>query len=333
MALAPNTAQDTASAEPPGSSQRAGWALGCGLALLLAGLAGWQIIERGHSGTPLVFSLLATTLLFLPYTLFGLTNLPQRLRPRLSRHAAALPLAAAALLVPYLIYGLGTGTLSLTNLAIIAAFVMVPTAIVLATRKAAPAAGAIIAVLAIWLPFDFRWVQGLWTWPEGLGAYGLSTVLAVDVALLLFVAYLGTENVGYRLRWTRLDARVIVENTGTFALIAIPLGLAIGFIAFEPRNSGALSAIGAFLAIFMFIALPEEFLFRGLIQNFFEQRWGKNAATLGAAALIFGASHLNNGGFPNVKYFILATIAGVVYGRAFRQSGGPDGGRHRARTR
>ena len=102
MALAPNTAQDTASAEPPGSSQRAGWALGCGLALLLAGLAGWQIIERGHSGTPLVFSLLATTLLFLPYTLFGLTNLPQRLRPRLSRHAAALPLAAAALLVPYL---------------------------------------------------------------------------------------------------------------------------------------------------------------------------------------------------------------------------------------
>jgi membrane protease YdiL (CAAX protease family) len=39
------------------------------------------------------------------------------------------------------------------------------------------------------------------------------------------------------------------------------------------------------------------------------------------AALVFGAAHLDNGGFPNLRYALLATLAGVFYGRAFRQGG------------
>jgi len=39
-------------------------------------------------------------------------------------------------------------------------------------------------------------------------------------------------------------------------------------------------------------------------------------------ALIFGASHLNNGPSPDWRYFLLATIAGIFYGRAYLQSGG-----------
>jgi membrane protease YdiL (CAAX protease family) len=39
------------------------------------------------------------------------------------------------------------------------------------------------------------------------------------------------------------------------------------------------------------------------------------------AAFVFGAAHLNNGGWPNLRYALLATLAGVFYGRAFRQGG------------
>jgi CAAX protease family protein len=42
------------------------------------------------------------------------------------------------------------------------------------------------------------------------------------------------------------------------------------------------------------------------------------ALTLGA--LIFGLSHLNNGTeLPNYKYFVMATLAGVFYGNAWRR--------------
>ncbi len=73
--------------------------------------------------------------------------------------------------------------------------------------------------------------------------------------------------------------------------------------------------------IFLFIALPEEILFRGVIHRYLERvlRWSP-LATLILSSVIFGAAHLNNP--PNVGYyFILATIAGIFYGRTFVRTG------------
>ena len=74
--------------------------------------------------------------------------------------------------------------------------------------------------------------------------------------------------------------------------------------------------------IFVGTALPEEILFRSLIQNLLMLRFGSNNRTLLAAALIFGCAHLNNGPqpLPNWRYMILATIAGLAYGAVFRKA-------------
>jgi membrane protease YdiL (CAAX protease family) len=74
--------------------------------------------------------------------------------------------------------------------------------------------------------------------------------------------------------------------------------------------------------IFVGTALPEEILFRALIQNLLMLRFGSNNRTLFLAALIFGSAHLNNGPqpLPNWRYMILATIAGIAYGAVFRKS-------------
>src|SRR5262249_1750681 len=70
-----------------------------------------------------------------------------------------------------------------------------------------------------------------------------------------------------------------------------------------------------FLGIFLFTAIPEELLFRGLIQNWLERVTGSRLVGLVIAAIVFGASHLNNGPpLPNYKYFFLASIAGFFYG-------------------
>jgi membrane protease YdiL (CAAX protease family) len=74
--------------------------------------------------------------------------------------------------------------------------------------------------------------------------------------------------------------------------------------------------------IFAGTALPEEILFRAMIQNLLMQRFGSGMRTLILAAFIFGAAHLDNGpqALPNWRYFILATIAGFAYGRVFQRS-------------
>jgi membrane protease YdiL (CAAX protease family) len=77
-----------------------------------------------------------------------------------------------------------------------------------------------------------------------------------------------------------------------------------------------------FLLILVATALPEEILFRALIQNSLMRKLGFTNRTLLLAALIFGCSHLNNGPgpLPNWRYAIMATIAGFAYGKVFEKS-------------
>src|SRR5205814_3081477 len=101
------------------------------------------------------------------------------------------------------------------------------------------------------------------------------------------------------------------------------LGIAIGFIPpLHLPTAGAQRMTTAVAIIFAGTALPEEILFRSLIQNLLMQRLGPGAATLLLSSLIFGCAHLNNGPQPgpNWRYMILATIAGVAYGRVFQKA-------------
>jgi CAAX protease family protein len=255
---------------------------------------------------------LALAFLFVPYMLYGLT------KARAPRSLAWAP----ALLVPYLLYALGTGTFDGLVLARLAGYVALPTLLVSFSReRKGPGPFDLLAILAIWLPFDLSLLTGIWTWPEPTGAPFFQTVLAVDLALFLFVVRRGLDGVGYRFALSRRHAVVVLVNLVSFSVIAIPLGLTIGFLRYDPRPSDALGILRAFLATFVFIGIPEELLFRGLIQNVLEQWWGKGWLSLAVAALVFGAAHLDNGGFPNLRYALLAALAGVFYGRAFRQGG------------
>jgi len=69
-------------------------------------------------------------------------------------------------------------------------------------------------------------------------------------------------------------------------------------------------------------ALPEEILFRSLIQNLIQLRFGASWRTLLAASLIFGCAHLITVRSPcrTGANMILATIAGVAYGMVFQRS-------------
>lgn len=113
-----------------------------------------------------------------------------------------------------------------------------------------------------------------------------------------------------------------------YFLFSIPIigvvAWSIGFV--RPRDvsfSGktALVAVGTFLGMLWVTALAEEFFFRGLLQQWMQKMTGSLVWGIAITSCLFGAAHLPMRGFPNVKFALVATIAGVFYGLAYARSG------------
>ena len=154
-------------------------------------------------------------------------------------------------------------------------------------------------------------------WPYGQLA-ALPKLYVADVALYLYLVVRRLEGVGYSFV-PRLDALLIGLREWAFFLpIGIGLGLGIGFIQFHPRLLSGWSVVIAVLATVLFVAIPEELFFRGILQNLLETRVGRQIALV-VTSILFGLAHFNKGARLNWRYVLLAAIAGVFYGRAWRQ--------------
>jgi membrane protease YdiL (CAAX protease family) len=76
-----------------------------------------------------------------------------------------------------------------------------------------------------------------------------------------------------------------------------------------------------FIGIYLTVAIPEELLFRGILQNLLVRSIHKGPRGLYGlliASVVFGASHLHHAPVPNWRYAILATLAGIFYGNVYR---------------
>jgi membrane protease YdiL (CAAX protease family) len=167
---------------------------------------------------------------------------------------------------------------------------------------------------AVGLPVEFHLIDAAFPHP---GLTSLSKLLLVDSALYSFLVIRRVNGVGYDFRPKLSDVLTGLRELFFFAPIVIGLGLALHFIT---PHGGMPSSGTAFLAVLItlfFVAIPEELFFRGLVQNLLEPILGR-AGALCVSAVIFGASHFNKPLPFNWRYVLLATIAGVFYGRAWR---------------
>jgi len=104
-----------------------------------------------------------------------------------------------------------------------------------------------------------------------------------------------------------------------FTPLVLTLGLALGFIHPHANFPQVGMAVLRWVGIFFFTALPEELFFRGWVQNLLERRVGRWTALV-IASVLFGLSHFNKrSAHFNWRYVLLATIAGIFYGRAWRE--------------
>jgi hypothetical protein len=150
-------------------------------------------------------------------------------------------------------------------------------------------------------------------------AYGIAILLG----LLLFLGFRSFPDLKYNLPQTRSDWWLPLAGFAAVAPVLILVGVAIGFIPaphWPVKSGGAMTAAAG--VILIGTALPEEILFRSLIQNLLMLRFGAGMRSLLVSSFIFGCAHLNNGpqALPNWRYMILATIAGFAYGRVFQRA-------------
>lgn len=181
-----------------------------------------------------------------------------------------------------------------------------------------------IVILLLWLPIEFN-IGSHWVPRPAQGyvhtcAYGVSIILA----LVLFLGYRQIEGVKFHLPRRLADFLYPLAGFAIAAPILISLGWVLSFLQsyHVPATFTWSWFVTRYFLILAGIALPEETLFRGLIQNCLMQKLGQSNRTLLLAALVFGASHLNNGpqALPNWRYMILATIAGFIYGKVFQKA-------------
>ena len=267
--------------------------------------------------TPVAIAALALELA--PAVLFGCAA--ERVARRVERWPVTLRLGLPALLVaPYAMVSISQHMFRWMWFALYAAL---PVAIAWLLMQAAAADAEqrgnwrdALILLVLGLAVDLRWFDR--AWPTGLRA--LNELLLVDAGLYGFLAIRQLTGTGFNfhLKWS--DWKTGLRELVFFTPIVLVLGLALGFIHPHRNLPGIGSALLRWVGIFFFTAVPEELFFRAWVQNLLERRVGRRGALV-IASVLFGLSHFNKrSAHFNWRYVLLATIAGIFYGRAWRQN-------------
>jgi len=274
----------------------------------------------GYGGRAFAATLTAFAFFFLVMLFFAARGVESSLAARFGPGGGFF-LGAAVFLV-YLIYALGTNTLAFTRAAAVASLVFIPLALAASARQKPPGAWEDFFILAgVWVAVKFSPSHWLWPYPGGRLAYVFTVLLCVNVALAAFVLLRHVNGIGYSIGWGHHWSFFILASFFVFGCIAIPLGQGMHFIEFAPHWSQWKSLPFLSLGILFFTAWPEEFLFRGLLQNMLAQASKSDLAGWWTASILFGFSHITNMGFPNWRYVVLASIAGFFYGWTWRKTG------------
>jgi membrane protease YdiL (CAAX protease family) len=226
------------------------------------------------------------------------------------------------LAIPYVLVTASAGSFRWSWFALYALLPVAVSALLLDARRADPQQRGtwrdLLVLATLGLAVDLRWFEP--AWPPHLAVF--SKILLLDAGIYGFLFLRRLEGVGFDLRLRARDLGIGLREFALYTPIAITLGLALGFLHLHTVASlwpGPLKLAAMLVFTFLFIAVPEELFFRGWLQNLLERRLGRTPALL-VTATLFGLSHFNKRALHfNWRYVLLAALAGVFYGRAWRQ--------------
>jgi uncharacterized protein len=289
------------------------------LALLFVWFAALQLrrFPMGALQSAAIYACLL--LLFGPYLAAGCEAPRTWLKARLGG-ARGAAFGVILFLLPYLIYAAGTGDFRPRAFAKLLALAVLPLGLFVLAPVRNPKRihwQDVFVLLWLILPVLTGQLAGIWNKPVNLDF--MARVFLVGVGSWSFLIFRGVDGSGYEFDWSRLIVRDAAVNFTGFAILAIPLGLAIRFIAWNPHWPGVSGFVFDYATLFLFVAVTEELFFRGLIQNLLEGSLASRYAAQAITSVLFGLSHILHAPFPNWRYVALATLAGWFYGSAYRK--------------
>ena len=303
----------------PGERQLSIWTA---LGLWAAGVAIAAVYGAWHGYTGRAYAVTLCVLAFFLAIQLSLAagNLGERFARRAGPQGSVL--IATVPFLAYLIYLAGTNSFTWGRAALAAAYTLTPLLLAISAGSAKPGAWQdYLAMLAIFLPLKMRFLNALWPYGGPTINYVATMLLAISVALATFLFVRQFDGVGYNIVWGRDAVIAVLFHFGLLAVIVIPLGTVLHFIRFDPAQAQWKTLPADAISIFLLTAWPEELLFRGLLQNSLSRTLSSETGGWFTASAIFGLAHItNNGVFPNWRYAVLATIAGLFYGRTWRKT-------------
>jgi len=257
-------------------------------------------------------------LLAAPFWAFGF-GAASRLRRALSASWARV-LAPGLLVSSYLVFSLPRGEFQ-WRYCVALAGIPIAVAALLEFLTSEPSGSRVtlqwpdlVSLAILGVPIVMRWLHGAYPHPA-LSA--MPKLLLTDAALYGFLVVRGLEDVGYDFRPRWRDLAIGLRELVLFAPFGIGGGFLLHFIGFHRLTPSLWEFCAGWITTFILIAIPEELFFRGILLNLLERRMGPRTALL-ISALVFGFSHFNKRVAFNWRYVILATVAGIFYGRAWR---------------
>lgn len=149
----------------------------------------------------------------------------------------------------------------------------------------------------------------------------LGHIALIVIAVMTLILERRVHETGYGFFPTRAEWRIGALHYFYFLLVGFPLAWLLSathFVGPKPVWQVA----GFFFGMLWFVALSEEFGFRGVLQPWIEHWTMSRQAALIITSLIFGAVHLTFRGFPNWRWAIVASVLGWFCGHARNQTGG-----------
>jgi membrane protease YdiL (CAAX protease family) len=275
-------------------------------------------------GIPWATALAVLPAFLLEVTLYFIMGV-ERLRLRLEKvppAGVAISLVVAAV-APYALASLVLRNFSWHSLGVIAALVVVAAFwYVVFPHQTAVDILFLIFVAAVWLA---RAIPPLYASPLAalqLGFLGQLMWFRTGIFAMLSVRRL--KNVGFGFWPAAREWKIGTLYFAGLMPVAAAAGWALHFASPHLRYPGwertTLIGLATFFGTLWVLALGEEFLFRGLLQQWIAGWLRSEWAGLLLAALLFGSVHLWYQAFPNWRFAALAGVAGVFYGMAYRQA-------------
>jgi uncharacterized protein len=296
-------------------------------------LAGWMalgvagLVFARAKGIPLAAALPVIAAFLAEYPFYLVAGFPavrQRLanifivHPR--RSSPALPaILTGSLVLPYLLCCLGAirfDPLALVRLASVGLAISLWYAILPAAMPFDAAFLALIGWVTLGRYFDGIYPRFFGQHLDILGAIGLLHVVALTLMLQRPVAETGWGFWPNRREWI-IGAR----HYFFFLLVGGPLAIALKTIHLAAIPVPWWIVIGTFFGSLWVSSLAEEFLFRGVLQQWMEDWTGSARAALLLTSIVFGLAHLWFRGFPNWRWVPVVTVLGWLCGRARNQAG------------